>query len=185
MPYGAPHCSIIKRAIMSPAATLVAVAGRITHAEAVRTARRYAAKFARGPRPGYAPATTSQNRPALLPATPRRPSKRKSPWASAPARAMTNSRFALRLLNAVLGENMSSRLFQTVREDHGLAYSIYSAQQFFRRRRRHGHFGRPGPGQSGEDAQAHPARNEAPDGASWCRRRNCAAPAIISSARSI
>jgi predicted Zn-dependent peptidase len=40
-------------------------------------------------------------------------------------------RFALRLLNAVLGENMSSRLFQTVREEHGLAYSIYSANSFF------------------------------------------------------
>jgi len=37
----------------------------------------------------------------------------------------------LRLLNAVLGENMSSRLFQSVREDHGLAYSIYSANSFF------------------------------------------------------
>jgi predicted Zn-dependent peptidase len=40
-------------------------------------------------------------------------------------------RFALRLLNAMLGENMSSRLFQTVREEHGLAYSIYSANSFF------------------------------------------------------
>ena len=40
-------------------------------------------------------------------------------------------RFALRLLNAVLGENMSSRLFQTVREDRGLAYSIYSGNSFF------------------------------------------------------
>ncbi len=41
------------------------------------------------------------------------------------------SRFALRVLNAVLGENMSSRLFQKVREDQGLAYSIYSANSYF------------------------------------------------------
>ena len=40
-------------------------------------------------------------------------------------------RFALRLLNAILGENMSSRLFQVVREDRGLAYSIYSALSFW------------------------------------------------------
>ena len=40
-------------------------------------------------------------------------------------------RFALRLLNAILGENMSSRLFQVVREDRGLAYSIYSTPSFF------------------------------------------------------
>jgi predicted Zn-dependent peptidase len=30
------------------------------------------------------------------------------------------------VLNSLLGEGMSSRLFQTVRERHGLAYSVYS-----------------------------------------------------------
>ncbi|MEI7730595.1 MAG: pitrilysin family protein [Verrucomicrobiota bacterium] len=40
-------------------------------------------------------------------------------------------RYALRLLNVILGENMSSRLFQVVREDHGLAYSIQSSVSFF------------------------------------------------------
>jgi predicted Zn-dependent peptidase len=35
-------------------------------------------------------------------------------------------RFALRVLNAVLGGGMSSRLFQEVRERRGLAYSVYS-----------------------------------------------------------
>jgi len=36
-------------------------------------------------------------------------------------------RYVLRVMNAVLGENMSSRLFYTVREKHGLAYSIQSS----------------------------------------------------------
>ncbi|MBN1671221.1 MAG: insulinase family protein [Kiritimatiellae bacterium] len=40
-------------------------------------------------------------------------------------------RFALKLLSAVLGENMSSRLFQVVREKHGLAYSIHTGTQLF------------------------------------------------------
>ena len=35
-------------------------------------------------------------------------------------------RYALALLNIVLGGNMSSRLFQEIREKRGLAYSIYS-----------------------------------------------------------
>jgi predicted Zn-dependent peptidase len=35
-------------------------------------------------------------------------------------------RFAASLLNTILGGNMSSRLFQVVREERGLAYSIYS-----------------------------------------------------------
>lgn len=35
-------------------------------------------------------------------------------------------RFAYELMNHVLGGGMSSRLFQTIREDHGLAYAVYS-----------------------------------------------------------
>jgi predicted Zn-dependent peptidase len=40
-------------------------------------------------------------------------------------------RYAMRLLNGILGENMSSRLFQTVREKNGLCYSIHSSYQLF------------------------------------------------------
>jgi predicted Zn-dependent peptidase len=40
-------------------------------------------------------------------------------------------RHALKLLNTVLGDNMSSRLFQIVREKHGLAYSINSGCQLY------------------------------------------------------
>ncbi len=36
-------------------------------------------------------------------------------------------RSVLRVLNVILGENMSSRLFQIVREKYGLAYSIHSS----------------------------------------------------------
>jgi predicted Zn-dependent peptidase len=40
-------------------------------------------------------------------------------------------RYPLKLLSIILGENMSSRLFQVVREKHGLAYSIHSSVQLF------------------------------------------------------
>jgi predicted Zn-dependent peptidase len=36
------------------------------------------------------------------------------------------NRFTLSVMNAVLGGGMSSRLFQNIREKHGVAYSIYS-----------------------------------------------------------
>jgi len=36
-------------------------------------------------------------------------------------------RAALRLLNTIMGGGMSSRLFQTVREDKGLVYSVYNS----------------------------------------------------------
>jgi predicted Zn-dependent peptidase len=40
-------------------------------------------------------------------------------------------RFAASLLHVILGGNMSSRLFQVIREDLGLAYSIYSYLSFY------------------------------------------------------
>ncbi|MDJ0783681.1 MAG: pitrilysin family protein [Desulfosarcinaceae bacterium] len=40
--------------------------------------------------------------------------------------SIDDERFALTLLNTLLGGNMSSRLFQKIRESHGLAYSVYS-----------------------------------------------------------
>jgi predicted Zn-dependent peptidase len=42
------------------------------------------------------------------------------------------SRYGVYLLNTMLGGGMSSRLFQTIREDQGLAYSIYSEMSPFR-----------------------------------------------------
>ena len=41
-------------------------------------------------------------------------------------------RYTTYLLNSILGGGMSSRLFQTVREERGLAYSIYSELSPFR-----------------------------------------------------
>ncbi len=40
-------------------------------------------------------------------------------------------RYALKALSVILGENMSSRLFQVIRERHGLAYSIQSSTTYF------------------------------------------------------
>jgi predicted Zn-dependent peptidase len=41
-------------------------------------------------------------------------------------------RYALKMLSVILGENMSSRLFQRVREQHGLAYAVHSSVQLFK-----------------------------------------------------
>ena len=41
-------------------------------------------------------------------------------------------RYGVYLLNTILGGGMSSRLFQTIREEQGLAYSIYSEMNPFR-----------------------------------------------------
>jgi predicted Zn-dependent peptidase len=41
-------------------------------------------------------------------------------------------RYPILLINTVLGSGMSSRLFQRVREELGLAYAVYSFQSFYR-----------------------------------------------------
>ena len=44
-----------------------------------------------------------------------------------PSPSMTSDdRYAVHTLNVILGGGMSSRLFQTIREDHGLAYAVFS-----------------------------------------------------------
>jgi len=40
-------------------------------------------------------------------------------------------RYAQKLLSVILGENMSSRLFQVLRERHGLAYSVHTSASLF------------------------------------------------------
>ncbi|HEY5056385.1 MAG TPA: pitrilysin family protein [Acidobacteriaceae bacterium] len=47
-------------------------------------------------------------------------------------RVNSPQRFAIYLLSSMLGGGMSSRLFQSIREDRGLAYSIYSETSPFR-----------------------------------------------------
>lgn len=40
-------------------------------------------------------------------------------------------KYALLLINNILGGGMGSRLFQSLREKHGLAYTVYSTQDFY------------------------------------------------------
>jgi predicted Zn-dependent peptidase len=109
---------------------VIAAAGRLRHAEVLRAVGRRARQFPGGPRPRFEPVTGAQERPVVRLHT----KKTEQTQIALGVRACSRhqeQRFALRLLNAVLGENMSSRLFQTVREEKGLAYSIYSGNSFF------------------------------------------------------
>lgn len=110
--------------------TVLVVTGNIRHADAVKAAARYAKHFQPGSAPAFAPAPDDQHAPRLKLVT------KKTEQAQLALGIRTCSRhdprrFALRLLNAILGENMSSRLFQLVREDLGLAYNIYSSPSFY------------------------------------------------------
>ncbi|HUP54414.1 MAG TPA: pitrilysin family protein [Methylomirabilota bacterium] len=107
-----------------PANTVVAVAGDISHAEAVELAGE-AFGTGNGAIPGFDPAPS-------LPAGDRsRLGKRQTTQAQLvvglPAlRRDHPDSWVLALLNTILGDGMSSRLFLAVREERGLAYDIGS-----------------------------------------------------------
>jgi predicted Zn-dependent peptidase len=111
-------------------ATLVVVAGKIRHRQAVRAVERYAARFSKAGRPSCAPASNDQSAPRLRLFT-KNTEQTQIALGIRTCSRHDERRYALRLLNTILGENMSSRLFQIVREDRGLAYSIYSTPSFF------------------------------------------------------
>jgi predicted Zn-dependent peptidase len=110
--------------------TVIAAAGRLKHGDLVRAVMPFAGRFSSGPRPTFAPAVSVQTRPGVILKT-RRTEQTQMALGIRTCSRHDERRFALRVLNALLGENMSSRLFQTVREDQGLAYSIYSSTSFF------------------------------------------------------
>jgi predicted Zn-dependent peptidase len=110
--------------------TVIVAAGRIKHQALVKAAQRYARRFPAGACRAMPPADPTQEREMLTLFTKDTEQTQMALGFRAFSRH-DDRRYALRLLNALLGENMSSRLFQIIREDNGLAYSIYSSPSFF------------------------------------------------------
>jgi predicted Zn-dependent peptidase len=127
---GRSHLLKFQRRNYVTASTLVAAAGRLKHDKVVRAVSEFARYLPRGDRPAFVPVSVRQAAPCLRLFT-------KSTEQTQLALGIRTcsrhdpQRFALRLLNTVLGENMSSRLFQVLREDHGLAYSVCSSLSFY------------------------------------------------------
>jgi predicted Zn-dependent peptidase len=110
--------------------TLIVAAGRITHGKALRSVRSSAKLFTEGVRPSCPAALVEQKRPHVALVS-KRTEQTQIALGIRTCSRHDERRYALRLLNTILGENMSSRLFQVVREDRGLAYSIYTSPSFF------------------------------------------------------
>jgi len=110
--------------------TLMVAAGCVTHTRFLDTVARYASRFLPGERPRYFPSRNNQARPLVRVFTKDIEQTQLALGVRTCSRH-DDRRFALRLLNTILGENMSSRLFQVVREDRGLAYNISSSASFF------------------------------------------------------
>lgn len=110
--------------------TLVTAAGNLSHEEIVCAVAKFAAKFSPGKRPGFQPVQDTQTEPRIRAHT-KDTAQLQLALGFRTCSRHDERRFALRILNTLLGENMSSRLFQVIREDHGLAYSVHSCLVFF------------------------------------------------------
>jgi predicted Zn-dependent peptidase len=110
--------------------TIVAVAGPVEHETVLAAARPIVSRISAGRPRRFTPARPPARGPALRLRT--KDTEQSHLALGLHSFARTDPRrYALKLLNVMLGENMSSRLFQVVREQHGLAYSIHSATSYF------------------------------------------------------
>jgi predicted Zn-dependent peptidase len=110
--------------------TVISAAGRLKHGQIVKAVSRLASRFPQGREPDFSLADPGQTEPRINLFT----KKTEQTQIALGIRTCSRHdprRYALRLLNTILGENMSSRLFQVIREDRGLAYSIYSSSSHF------------------------------------------------------
>ena len=125
------HLLAFKEAYYVPGRIVIGVAGDIRHQDAVRLVRRNFGGMRRVPVRDLA-AATEVGKPLVPFAAERRPIDQTH--FSAGFRLFGRDdprRYALKLLSVMLGENMSSRLFQVVREERGLAYAISSGLHLF------------------------------------------------------
>jgi predicted Zn-dependent peptidase len=114
----------------APNHLVITAAGHLTHAQLVDLVSERFAKLApsenghAGPAPQPAPHITLRTKREL---------EQVHICLGVPAFAMTdNRRFAVSILNNILGGGMSSRLFQNIRERQGLAYAIFSELSSYR-----------------------------------------------------
>jgi predicted Zn-dependent peptidase len=113
-----------------PGNTVLAVAGDIQHQEMVSMVGQATAGWTyRQPRPGYEPYQGNTARRVLIEP---RDTEQCHLCLALPGLSVTHpDRFKLDLLNVILGEGMSSRLFTEIRDRLGLAYSIQSYVEHF------------------------------------------------------
>ena len=108
-----------------PGKTILGLAGRVNHGEIVTWAESHLAEWEPAPPMRWEPAPPNSNGPRLQ-VQHKDTEQAHLTFSFAGLPRSDPDRFALRLLNLILGEGMRSRLFQTVRERLGLAYSVES-----------------------------------------------------------
>ncbi len=115
----------------NPANTVVAVAGNITHEEVVEQVNEATMEWLPQESLDWERATDGQNGPVVR--VENRRTDQTNLCLALPGLALEDpDRFNLALLNVILGDGMSSRLFLNLREQKGLAYDVSSSLHHFR-----------------------------------------------------
>ncbi|MBT5926239.1 MAG: insulinase family protein, partial [Verrucomicrobia bacterium] len=110
--------------------TVIVLAGPLDHPTVVKKLRKYTRLIKEGESPRWKPIKEKQQEPKSH-IRQKQSEQVQLAFGIKACSRHDKHRYALRLLNTMLGENMSSRLFQLLREDHGLAYTVYSNLGFF------------------------------------------------------
>ena len=115
-----------------PGQMVISAAGGLNHDVLLKLLGKYGwFSFDKGPEPVGVP-TVPETRPGLTRVS--RDSAQAHMVIGSPTfQYGDRRRYALMLLNTVLGGGMSSRLFQRIREELGLAYSVFSFHSFYKR----------------------------------------------------
>ena len=113
-----------------PDNAVLAIAGGIDHAEVALAVNRAVSGWRKnGSRPGFAPYREKMARRVLVE---KRDTEQTQLCLALPGLSVVHpDRFKLDLLNVILGEGMTSRLFTEIRDKLGLAYSIASYSEHF------------------------------------------------------
>ena len=106
--------------------TVVTIAGRVTHDEAVANVAKLLAQLPAGRTPRFVRVRRDDG-PARVRLHAHDTEQAHLALGFHAFGRRDERRFALKLLSVILGENMSSRLFQRLRERHGYCYSIQSS----------------------------------------------------------
>ena len=119
-----------KAAQYTPSNAVVAIAGAVEHDEVVEAVEKEVAGWSAGTPQPWIPSLNGQVTPVV--AMESRKTEQSHFCLALPGLSSRHpDRYALDLLNVVLGEGMSSRLFLELREKHGMAYDVHSAVSHF------------------------------------------------------
>ena len=119
-----------QKANYASSAMLVVAAGNIRHSRVLKAVEAQVRRFPQGRRPNFEPYDRPQEKPRVAHVT-KETAQLQLALGIRTCSRHDERRYALRVLNTILGDNMSSRLFQVLREEHGLAYSIHSSLGLF------------------------------------------------------